>query len=51
MRNLSQESTSSAPLIVEEYIEPELKSGRRHEFINDQVIERPGEKFITRLPD
>lgn len=34
-------------LSVEEYIQQELKSDRRHEFINGQLIEMPGEKDIN----
>jgi len=32
---------------VEEYIQYELKSDRRHEFINGQLFEMPGEKDIN----
>ena len=34
---------------VEEYIQYELKSERRHEFINGQLFEIPGEKDINNL--
>lgn len=34
-------------LSVEEYIQYELKSDRRHEYINGQLIEMPGEKAIN----
>ena len=47
MRNVNQKDTSSAPLTVEEYIQLELQSERRHEFINGQLIEMPGEKAIN----
>ena len=44
MREVKQ---SLAPLTVEEYIQLELQSERRHEFINGQLIEMPGEKDIN----
>ncbi|HEX8316652.1 MAG TPA: Uma2 family endonuclease, partial [Flavisolibacter sp.] len=47
MRNVNQKRTSSSPLTVEEYIQLELKSEKRHEFINGQLIEMPGEKLIN----
>ncbi len=47
MSNMHKNDTSSTPLSVEEYIQLELKSERRHEFINGQLIEMPGEKAIT----
>ncbi len=47
MRNVNQKDTSSAPLTVEEYIQLELQSELRHEFINGQLIEMPGEKDIN----
>lgn len=36
-----------APLSVEEYIRQELHSELRHEYINGQLIEMPGEKDIN----
>lgn len=36
-----------AQITVEEYIQLELQSERRHEFINGQLIEMPGEKDIN----
>ncbi len=47
MSNVNKNPTSSIPLSVEEYIQFELKSERRHEFINGQLIEMPGEKAIN----
>ena len=47
MGKANQKGTSSAPLTVEEYIQLELQSERRHEFINGQLIEMPGEKDIN----
>ena len=47
MRNVDEENISSAPLTVEAYIQLELQSERRHEFINGQLIEMPGEKDIN----
>ena len=47
MRDANQQSTSTAPLTVEEYIRLELQSEKRHEFINGQLIEMPGEKIIN----
>ncbi len=47
MRNVNQKNISSAPLTVEEYIQLELQSEIRHEFINGQLIDRPGEKDIN----
>jgi Uma2 family endonuclease len=44
---MHKNDTSSTPLSVEEYIQLELKSERRHEFINGQLIEMPGEKAIN----
>lgn len=37
----------AAPFSVEEYIRFELESERRHEFVNGQLIEMPGEKDIN----
>ncbi len=47
MRNVNQKDTSSAPLTVEEYIQLELQSETRHEFINGQLVDVPGEKDIN----
>ena len=47
MRNVNQKDTSSASLTVEEYIQLELQSDIRHEFINGQLIDMPGEKDIN----
>lgn len=47
MRDANQENISSSSLTVEEYIQLELQSERRHEFINGQLIEMPGEKDIN----
>ena len=44
MREVKQTST---PLTVEEYIQFELGAERRHEYINEQLIEMPGEKDIN----
>lgn len=44
MRNVKQ---LAEPLTVEEYIQLELQSERRHEYINGQLIEKPGEKAIN----
>jgi Uma2 family endonuclease len=44
MREVKQ---ATAPLSVEEYIQYELHAERRHEFINGQLIEMPGEKAIN----
>lgn len=41
MREVKQ---GTIPLAVDEYIQLELQSERRHEFINGQLIEMPGEK-------
>jgi len=46
MSNVKQD-VNSAILSVEEYIHLELQSERRHEFINGQLIEMPGEKDIN----
>lgn len=35
------------PLTVEEYIQMELQSERRHEYVNGQLIEMPGERSIN----
>lgn len=47
MTNVNGENVLSAPLTVEAYIQLELQSDRRHEFINGQLIEMPGEKAIN----
>ncbi|HYO22050.1 MAG TPA: Uma2 family endonuclease [Flavisolibacter sp.] len=47
MRNVNQKGTSSSPLSVEEYIQLELQSEKRHEFVNGQLLEMPGEKDIN----
>lgn len=44
MSNVKQ---AAQPLTVEEYIQLELQSERRHEYINGQLIEMPGEKAIN----
>lgn len=44
MREVKQGIT---PLTVDEYIQLELQSDRRHEYINGQLIEMPGEKDIN----
>lgn len=44
MKNVKQ---LDGPLTVEEYIQRELQSERRHEYINGQLIEMPGEKAIN----
>ncbi len=47
MRHANQKDNSSAQLTVEEYIQLEFESDVRHEFINGQLIEIPGEKDIN----
>lgn len=47
MSNAPQHIKNPASLSVEEYVQLELKSERRHEFINGQLIEMPGEKDIN----
>jgi Uma2 family endonuclease len=44
MREVKQQS---APLSVEEYIQLELQSERRHEYVNGQLIEMSGEKDVN----
>ena len=44
MSNVKQ---ANQPLTVEEYIQLELQSERRHEYVNGQLIEMPGEKTIN----
>ncbi len=39
------EATQQATMTVEEYIESEWKSEVRHEYINGQLFEIPGEKI------
>ena len=43
----AKEDINTAILSLEEYIRLELQSERRHEFINGQLIEMPGEKDIN----
>lgn len=43
----AKEDIDTAILSVEEYIRLELQSERRHEYINGQLIEMPGEKDIN----
>lgn len=38
---------TAAPLTVEEYIQSELVAERRHEYVNGQLFEMPGEKDIN----
>lgn len=47
MNRGQQEIKTSNTLSVEEYIQLELRSERRHEFINGQLSEMPGEKDIN----
>ena len=47
MEKVNQKGTPSSPLTVEEYIKLALQTERRHEFINGQLIEMPGEKDIN----
>lgn len=47
MRNIQEQANLTKPLSVEEYIQLELQSEKRHEFINGQLIEMPGEKAIN----
>ena len=47
MRNPNQDLISVASLPMEEYIQSELKSGRHHEFINGQLIEKQMERPIN----
>lgn len=44
MREVKQQAT---PMTVEEYIQFELTSERRHEYVNGRLIEMPGEKAIN----
>ena len=44
---MKQDTNISSPLSVEEYIRLEHQSSHRHEFINGQLIEMPGEKDIN----
>lgn len=39
--------TASQPMSVEEYIQQELKSERRHEYIDGKLFEMPGEKDMA----
>lgn len=43
MRDANQKAVA-APMTVEEYIQFELTAGCRHEYINGQLFEMPGEK-------
>ncbi|HZH96700.1 MAG TPA: Uma2 family endonuclease [Flavisolibacter sp.] len=47
MGNGIRKDTSSTPLTVAEYIQMELQSEKRHEFISGELIEMPGEKDIN----
>ncbi|MDQ6608939.1 MAG: Uma2 family endonuclease [Bacteroidota bacterium] len=47
MKETNEQPEVFSPMNVEEYIQLELSSDRRHEFINGQVIEMPGEKDIN----
>lgn len=47
MNTVKQDTTISTPLSVEEYIRLEQQSEVRHEFVNGQLIEMPGEKDIN----
>ncbi len=44
MREANQQAVVSTPMTVEEYIQFELKAECRHEYINGQLFEMPGEK-------
>lgn len=44
---MKQDVHIASPLSVEEYIRRELQSELRHEYINGQLIEMPGEKDIN----
>jgi hypothetical protein len=44
VREVKQQST---PLLIEAYIRMELRSERRHEYVNGQLMEMPGEKTIN----
>lgn len=44
MRETNQQAAVSKPMNVEEYIQHELKAACRHEYINGQLFEMPGEK-------
>ncbi|MBD0295621.1 MAG: Uma2 family endonuclease [Flavisolibacter sp.] len=44
---MKKETGIATPLTVEEYIRLELQSEQRHEFINGQLIEMPGEKDVN----
>lgn len=47
MSSAPQNIKTQITLSVEDYIRQELQSERRHEYINGQLIERPGEKDIN----
>ena len=44
---MKKEPQIAKPLTIEEYIRFELQSECRHEYINGQLIEMPGEKDIN----
>ena len=44
---MKQVADTYSPLSVEEYIQSELKADCRHEYINGQLIETPGDKDIN----
>lgn len=47
MKNVTSGNTAPVAMTVEEYIQFELQSEKRHEFINGQLSEMPGEKDIN----
>src|ERR1051325_1180201 len=47
MRDVNQQAAVPVPMTVEEYIQYELTAERRHEYINGQLFEMPGEKDIN----
>lgn len=47
MENVQEQTGVTTPLSVEDYIQLELRSERRHEFVNGQLIEMPGKKPST----
>ena len=47
MNTVKQGTQISNPLSVEEYIRLEQQSESRHEYINGQLVEMPGEKDIN----
>ncbi|MBD0285411.1 MAG: Uma2 family endonuclease [Flavisolibacter sp.] len=44
---MKKEIQTTTPLTVDEYIRLELQAEHRHEYINGQLIEMPGEKAIN----